>query len=59
MISEGSCDTKDWSNGCWKFSYAITVINYFLIYIKIKIIILKYIDFTVFLTDRQIDQNDV
>jgi len=19
MISEGSCDTKDWSNDCWKF----------------------------------------
>jgi len=24
MISEGSCDTEDWSNGCWKFSFAIT-----------------------------------
>jgi len=23
-ISEGSCDTKDWNNGCWKFSFAIT-----------------------------------
>ncbi len=22
MISEGSCDTKDWSKGCWKFSFA-------------------------------------
>ncbi len=21
-ISEGSCDTKDGSNGCWKFSFA-------------------------------------
>ncbi len=21
MISEGSCDTEDWSNGCWKFSF--------------------------------------
>ncbi len=21
-ISEGTCDTKDWSNGCWKFSFA-------------------------------------
>jgi len=24
MISEGPCDTKDWSNGCWKFRFAIT-----------------------------------
>ncbi len=22
MISEGSCDTKEWSNGCWIFTYA-------------------------------------
>ncbi len=22
MISEGSCDTEDWSNGSWKFSFA-------------------------------------
>jgi len=21
MISEGSCDTEDWTNGCWKFSF--------------------------------------
>ncbi len=34
MISEGSCDTKDRSNGCWKFSFAITGINIFLKYIK-------------------------
>ncbi len=25
--SEGSCDTENWSNGCWKFSFAITGIN--------------------------------
>ncbi len=24
MISEGPCDTEDWSNGCWKISFAIT-----------------------------------
>ncbi len=23
MISEGSCDSEDWSNGCSKFSFAI------------------------------------
>ncbi len=23
IISEGSCDTEDWSNGCWKFSFAL------------------------------------
>ncbi len=34
MISEGSCDTGDLSNGCWKFSFAITGINC-LKYIKI------------------------
>ncbi len=22
MIPEGSCDTENWSNGCWKFSFA-------------------------------------
>ncbi len=36
MISEGSCDTKDGSNDCWKFSFAITEINYVLIYIEIE-----------------------
>ncbi len=36
MISEGSCDTEDWSSGCWKFSFAITGINYILKYIKIE-----------------------
>ncbi len=30
MISEGSWDTEDWSNGCWKFSFAITGVNYIL-----------------------------
>ncbi len=28
MISEGSCDIEDWSNSCWKFSFAITGKNY-------------------------------
>ncbi len=27
---KGSCDTEDWSNGCWKFTFAITGINYIL-----------------------------
>ncbi len=36
MISEGSCDSEDWSNGCWKFSFAITEINYILKYVKIE-----------------------
>ncbi len=34
MIFEGSSDTEDWSNGCWKFSFAITGINYIFKYIK-------------------------
>ncbi len=33
-ISEWSCDTEDQSNDCWKFSFAITEINYILKYIK-------------------------
>ncbi len=28
LISEGSCDTEDWNNGSWKFSFAITERNY-------------------------------
>ncbi len=36
MISEVPCDTEDWSNGWWKFSVAITWINYILKYIPIK-----------------------
>ncbi len=32
MISEGSCDTEDWSNDC----FYITAINYILKYIKIE-----------------------
>ncbi len=34
MISEGSRDTENWSNGCWKFNFAITGINYILKYIQ-------------------------
>ncbi len=52
MISEGSCDTEDWSNGCWKFSFAITGINYILKDVQVensyfKILILFY-NITVF-----------
>ncbi len=36
MISEGSCDTEDWSNDCWKFKFAITEINDILKYIQIE-----------------------
>ncbi len=31
MISEGSCDTEDWSNDCWKCS--ILGIHYIVIYV--------------------------
>ncbi len=52
MISDGSCDTEDWSNGCWKFSFAITGINYIIKDIQVensylKILILFY-NITVF-----------
>ncbi len=36
MISKGSCDTEEWSNGCWIFSFAITRILLFEIYSKRK-----------------------
>ncbi len=42
MISEGSCDTEDWSNGCWKFSFTITGINDILKPIKIENSYLKF-----------------
>ncbi len=32
--SERSCDGENWSNGCWKFSFAIRGINCFVKYIK-------------------------
>ncbi len=34
-ISEGSCDTEEWSNGWWKFQCFITEIKYILKYNKI------------------------
>ncbi len=42
MIFEGSCDTEYWSNNCWKFSFAITGINYILKYYKRKPGLLSY-----------------
>ncbi len=36
MISEGSCDTEDQSNDCWKFSFDITDINNIFKYIQIE-----------------------
>ncbi len=43
MISEGSCDTEDWRNGCGKFSIAITGINCILKYIKIETDIFNFV----------------
>ncbi len=40
MISEGSCDTEDWSNDA-ENSALITGINYILKYIKIETVILN------------------
>ncbi len=40
MISEGSCDTEDWSNDA-ENSALITGINYILTYIKMENIYLK------------------
>ncbi len=37
VISEGSCDTKDWNNNCWKFSVAIIGLNYIYVYIYIYV----------------------
>ncbi len=36
MISEGPCYTEDWSNDFWKFSFAITGINYIFKYIHVE-----------------------
>ncbi len=36
MISEGSCDTEDWSNDAEKNQLCFTGINYILKYIKIE-----------------------
>ncbi len=36
LISDWSCDTEEYSNGCWKFSFAIIGVNYILKYIKIQ-----------------------
>ncbi len=30
MISEGSCDTEDWSNGWWTIQCCVTEIKYML-----------------------------
>ncbi len=30
MISEWRCETEEWSNGSWKFSFAIKGMNYIL-----------------------------
>ncbi len=38
MISEESCDTEDWSNGCWNISFAKTGKKYILKYRKTETI---------------------
>ncbi len=42
-ISEGSCDTEVWSNGCWKFSFFFTEINYILKYIPLLLLLNYYL----------------
>ncbi len=42
IISErATCDTEDWSNGCFKFWFAITGIDYVLKYISRKTVMLN------------------
>ncbi len=36
LISEGSCDTEDWINGCLKFSFCQINNNFFFKYIQIE-----------------------
>ncbi len=52
MISEGSCDTEDWSNDAENSVCIITGINYILKYIKAEKllfkIVIKYHNITVF-----------
>ncbi len=38
MISEGSYETDDWNDGCWKFSFAITEKKCILKYIQIEML---------------------
>ncbi len=47
MISEGSCDTDEWSNGCRKFSYASQGIH-FKIHLKLFQILILFYNITVF-----------
>ncbi len=35
-MTEWSCDTEDWSDDCWKYSFVIKGINHILKYIKIE-----------------------
>ncbi len=49
QISEGLCDTEDWSNGCCNFSFTITGIIYILNYIKIDRNYIKLYYFTILL----------
>ncbi len=52
MIYGESCDTEGWSNGCWKFSYAIIGIQYTLKDIKVEniyiVISLFYVFFAIY-----------
>ncbi len=54
IISKG-CDTEDWRNGCWNFSFAITGINYILEYTKIKIIVIIFYNIAVYCILDQIE----
>ncbi len=53
MIYEESCDTENWSNGCWKF----TGINYILKYIIINYISQYYCAFTFLLKEWSIGEH--
>ncbi len=36
ILTDHDSNTEDWSNGCWKFSFAISGINLILQYIQIE-----------------------
>ncbi len=46
-----SCGTEDWCNGCWKFSFVITELNYILACLKkqktVILILIKFHNITV------------
>ncbi len=46
-LLKNQCNAKDWKNGCWKFSFAMTGMNYILKYIDRKLALIVVIFHTI------------